>query len=169
MGRDCASERVPIALAEGRPEDPRAKASTEIDVAAVTVEGSPQTGPERPAHPIRRLVAPSALKAGMTTAAIAAMTVSAHAALDCGPSYINFGPQKGPGPCPARLSSTSRVAAIGAFSTRWRMARRSSATRNWPEPATTRRATPFERAAPRRQRPWRSARPARGCGPRRRR
>ena len=22
MGRDCASERVPIALAEGRPEDP---------------------------------------------------------------------------------------------------------------------------------------------------
>ena len=36
MGRDCASERVPIALAEGRPEDPRAKASSaEIDVAAV--------------------------------------------------------------------------------------------------------------------------------------
>jgi hypothetical protein len=34
MGRDCASERVPIALAEGRPEDPRAKASAEIDVAA---------------------------------------------------------------------------------------------------------------------------------------
>jgi hypothetical protein len=30
MGRDCASERVPIALAEGRPEDPRAKASAEI-------------------------------------------------------------------------------------------------------------------------------------------
>ena len=46
MGRDCASERVPIALAEGRPEDPRAKASAEIDVAAVTVEGSPQTGPK---------------------------------------------------------------------------------------------------------------------------
>ena len=42
MGRDCASERVPIALAEGRPEDPRAKASAEIDVAAVTVEGSRQ-------------------------------------------------------------------------------------------------------------------------------
>jgi hypothetical protein len=34
MGRDCASERIPIALAEGRPEDPRAKASAEIDVAA---------------------------------------------------------------------------------------------------------------------------------------
>jgi len=29
MGRDCASELVPIALAEGRPE-PRAKASAEI-------------------------------------------------------------------------------------------------------------------------------------------
>ena len=26
MGRDCASERVPIALAEGRPEDPPAPA-----------------------------------------------------------------------------------------------------------------------------------------------
>jgi hypothetical protein len=42
MGRDCASERVPIALAEGRPEDPRATASAEIDIAAITVEGSPQ-------------------------------------------------------------------------------------------------------------------------------
>jgi hypothetical protein len=42
MGRDCPSERVPIALAEGRSEGPRAKASAEIDVAAVTVEGSPQ-------------------------------------------------------------------------------------------------------------------------------
>ena len=42
MGRDCASERVPIALAQRRPEDPREKASAEIDVAAVTVEGSPQ-------------------------------------------------------------------------------------------------------------------------------
>jgi hypothetical protein len=30
MGRDCASELVPVALAEGRPEDPRAKASAEI-------------------------------------------------------------------------------------------------------------------------------------------
>ena len=39
MGRDCASESVPIALAEGRPEDPRVKASAEIDVTAV--EGSP--------------------------------------------------------------------------------------------------------------------------------
>ena len=28
--RDCASERAPIALAEGGPEDPRAKASAEI-------------------------------------------------------------------------------------------------------------------------------------------
>ena len=28
--RDCALERAPIALAEGRPEDPRAKASAEI-------------------------------------------------------------------------------------------------------------------------------------------
>jgi hypothetical protein len=27
MGRDCASEHVPIALAEGRPEAPRAQAS----------------------------------------------------------------------------------------------------------------------------------------------
>ena len=25
MGRDCASERVPIALTEGRPEDPRGR------------------------------------------------------------------------------------------------------------------------------------------------
>jgi hypothetical protein len=33
----------------------------------------------------------------LTTAAIAAMTVSAHAALDCGPSYTDFGPQKGSG------------------------------------------------------------------------
>ena len=47
MGRDCGSEHVPISLAEGQPEDPRAKASAEIDVAAVTVEGSPQTGAER--------------------------------------------------------------------------------------------------------------------------
>ena len=30
MGRDCPSERVPIAQAEGRPVDPRAKASAEI-------------------------------------------------------------------------------------------------------------------------------------------
>jgi hypothetical protein len=27
MGRDCASERVPIALAEGRPENPPAQPS----------------------------------------------------------------------------------------------------------------------------------------------
>jgi clan AA aspartic protease (TIGR02281 family) len=33
----------------------------------------------------------------LTTAAVAAMTVSAYAALDCGPTYIDFGPQKGPG------------------------------------------------------------------------
>ena len=33
MGRDCASEIGPIVLAEGRPEDLRAKASAEIDVA----------------------------------------------------------------------------------------------------------------------------------------
>ena len=51
MGRDCASERVAIALAEGRPEDSRTKASAEIEVAAVTVEGSPQTGTERPRSP----------------------------------------------------------------------------------------------------------------------
>jgi hypothetical protein len=30
MRRECASKLVPIALAEGRPEDPRAKASAEI-------------------------------------------------------------------------------------------------------------------------------------------
>ena len=36
MGRDCASERVPIALAVGWPEHPCAKASAEIDVAAVS-------------------------------------------------------------------------------------------------------------------------------------
>jgi|SRR5271165_2232969 len=58
MGRDCASERVPIALAEGRPENPRAKASAEIDVAAATVEGSPQTGPERPRAMGRRRALP---------------------------------------------------------------------------------------------------------------
>jgi hypothetical protein len=39
MGRDCASQRVPIAVAEGRPEDPRAKASAAIDVAANPNEG----------------------------------------------------------------------------------------------------------------------------------
>jgi len=33
MGRDCASEIGPIVLAEGRPEDLRAKASAEIGVA----------------------------------------------------------------------------------------------------------------------------------------
>ena len=43
---NCASELVPIALAEGRPEDPCAKASAEIDIAVITVEGSPQTGPK---------------------------------------------------------------------------------------------------------------------------
>jgi hypothetical protein len=42
------TEGIEDGLAEGRPEDPRAKASAEIDVAAVTVERSPQTGPERP-------------------------------------------------------------------------------------------------------------------------
>ena len=36
---------VPIALAESRPEDPREKASAEIGVAAVIVEGSPQNRP----------------------------------------------------------------------------------------------------------------------------
>ena len=65
MGRDCASERVPIALAEGRPEDTRAKASAEVDVAAVTVEGSPQTGPERPRAPHQAACEPpSALSGG---------------------------------------------------------------------------------------------------------
>ena len=65
MGRDCASESVPIALAEGRPEDDlRAKASAEIDVAAVTVEGSPQTGPERPRAPSGGCELPSALRRG---------------------------------------------------------------------------------------------------------
>src|SRR5271166_4127075 len=58
MGRDCASELVPIALAEGRPEDPRAKASAEIDVAAVTVEGSPHRGPEPPRAMGRRRAVP---------------------------------------------------------------------------------------------------------------
>ena len=33
MGRDCASERVPIALAEGRLAPPGAKASAEIEPA----------------------------------------------------------------------------------------------------------------------------------------
>ena len=50
-GPRLRAERVPIALAEGRPEDPRAKASAEVDVAGVTVEGSPQIGPERPRAP----------------------------------------------------------------------------------------------------------------------
>ena len=42
MGRDCASETVPITLAEAdqRTTSGR-KASAEIDVAAVTVEGIP--------------------------------------------------------------------------------------------------------------------------------
>ena len=35
---------------------PPAKASAEIDVAAVTVEGTRRQGPNGPAHPIRRLV-----------------------------------------------------------------------------------------------------------------
>ena len=55
MGRDCASERGQ-SLAEAD-EDPRAKASAEIDVAAVTVEESPQRqGLNSPAHPVGRLV-----------------------------------------------------------------------------------------------------------------
>jgi hypothetical protein len=40
MGRDCAPERVPIALAEGRPEDPRAKALAEIDLRSRRVSRS---------------------------------------------------------------------------------------------------------------------------------
>jgi hypothetical protein len=39
LAETARSERDPIALAEGRPEDSRAKASAEIDAVAVTAEG----------------------------------------------------------------------------------------------------------------------------------
>jgi hypothetical protein len=64
MGRDCATERVPIALAEGRPEELRAKASAEIDIAVVTVEESPQAGLERPRAPHQAACEPPSTLSG---------------------------------------------------------------------------------------------------------
>jgi hypothetical protein len=66
MSRDCASERVPIALAEGRPEDPRARHERRLMLPPLPVEGSPQTGPERPRAPHQAACElPSALSGGM--------------------------------------------------------------------------------------------------------
>ena len=49
----------------GPTRGPRAKASAEVDVAAVTVEGSPQIGPERPRAPHQAACEPpSALSSG---------------------------------------------------------------------------------------------------------
>jgi hypothetical protein len=62
MGRDCASERAFQSRWPRPTRGPPAKASAEMDVAAVTVEGSPQTGPRAPHQAARE--PPSALSGG---------------------------------------------------------------------------------------------------------